>query len=140
MAFCIPFKNITNKDIQLVGGKNASLGEMLHALTPLGVKIPDGFALSTLGYWQFLKENNLTERLNSELQKLDTLNLRNLSVVGKNCRELIKSSKIPSLVEKEVIQEFEKLKGVNQISVAVRSSATAEDLPTASFAGQHDSF
>ncbi len=140
MAFCIPFKNITNKDIQIVGGKNASLGEMLHALTPLGVKIPDGFALSTLGYWQFLKENNLTERLNSELQKLDTLNLRNLSVVGKNCRELIKSSKIPSLVEKEVIQEFEKLKGVNLVSVAVRSSATAEDLPTASFAGQHDSF
>ena len=140
MAFCIPFKNITNKDIQLVGGKNASLGEMLHALTPLGVKIPDGFALSTLGYWQFLKENNLTERLNSELQKLDTLNLRNLSVVGKNCRELIKSSKIPALVEKEVIQEFEKLKGVNLVSVAVRSSATAEDLPTASFAGQHDSF
>jgi pyruvate,water dikinase len=140
MAFCIPFKNITSKDIQLVGGKNASLGEMLHSLTPLGVKIPDGFAISTLGYWQFLKENNLTERLTSELQKLDTLNLRNLSVVGKNCRELIKSSKIPTIIEKEVIQEFEKLKSVNLISVAVRSSATAEDLPTASFAGQHDSF
>ena len=140
MAFCIPFKNITSKDIELVGGKNASLGEMLHLLAPLGVKIPDGFAISTLGYWQFLNDNNLTEKLNSELQKLDTLNLRNLSIVGKNCRELIKASKIPAILEKEVIQEFEKLKGVNQISVAVRSSATAEDLPTASFAGQHDSF
>ncbi len=140
MAFCIPFKNITRNDIQLVGGKNASLGEMLHSLTPLGVKIPDGFAISTLGYMQFLKDNNLTEKLNIELQKLDTLNLRNLSIVGEKCRELIKSSKIPAILEKEVIEEFEKLIGVNQMSVAVRSSATAEDLPTASFAGQHDSF
>lgn len=141
MPFCISFNNITNKDIKLVGGKNASLGEMLHSLAPLGIKIPQGYALDTHAYWVFLEKNGLKKKLKIELNKLDTLNLRNLSSVGENCRQIMRSGKIPDEIATEIVQEFDKLKDIhNEITVAVRSSATAEDLPTASFAGQHESF
>lgn len=141
MPFCISFNKITNKDIKLVGGKNASLGEMLHSLAPLGIKIPQGYAIDTKAYWAFLEKNDLKEKLKNELNKLDTLNLRNLSSVGENCRQIIRSGKIPDEIATEIVQEFDKLKDIhNDITVAVRSSATAEDLPTASFAGQHESF
>lgn len=140
MPFCIPFKDITNKDINLVGGKNASLGELLHSLASLGIQIPDGFALDTHAYRLFLQHNDITKKLQNELNKLDTLNLRNLGSVGENCRAIMRSGTLPTEVEKDILKSFDILKDIHQITVAVRSSATAEDLPTASFAGQHDSF
>jgi len=137
---CIPFSAIKNKDLPLVGGKNASLGEMLATLAPLGIKIPDGFAVTAAAYRTFIKENQLKEKLEAELATLDNETLDNLSTIGANCREILSSGKIPKEIEKDIAASFEALRSGNEISVAVRSSATAEDLPTASFAGQHDSF
>ncbi|WP_162415550.1 phosphoenolpyruvate synthase [Cyclobacterium roseum] len=137
---CIPFSAIKNKDLPLVGGKNASLGEMLATLAPLGIKIPDGFAVTAAAFRTFIKENQLKEKLEAELSTLDNETLDNLSTIGANCREILSSGKIPKEIEKDIAASFETLRSGNEISVAVRSSATAEDLPTASFAGQHDSF
>jgi pyruvate, water dikinase len=140
MSYCIPFSQIRNTDIASVGGKNASLGEMLSTLTPYGIRIPDGFALNANAYRLFLKENNLTEKLKNELGKLDTVKLSNLTEVGANCRAIIASGKLTAELQKDIEVAYAKLNEQNRVSVAVRSSATAEDLPTASFAGQHDSF
>lgn len=137
---CIPFHKIRNTDLPLVGGKNASLGEMLKELSPLGVKIPDGFATTAEAFRIFIRNNQLKEKLDSELQKLDTVGLENLSVIGANCRAIMSAGKFPDDMKKDILNAYEKLRDGKQISVAVRSSATAEDLPTASFAGQHDSF
>ncbi|WP_162339598.1 phosphoenolpyruvate synthase [Cyclobacterium salsum] len=137
---CIPFSSIKNKDLPLVGGKNASLGEMLATLAPLGIKIPDGFAVTAAAFRTFIKENQLKEKLEAELATLDNETLDNLPTIGANCREILSSRKIPKEIEKDISASFEALRSGNEISVAVRSSATAEDLPTASFAGQHDSF
>ncbi|WP_163379567.1 phosphoenolpyruvate synthase [Cyclobacterium sp. SYSU L10401] len=137
---CIPFSSIKNKDLPLVGGKNASLGEMLATLAPLGIKIPDGFAVTAAAFRTFIKENQLKEKLEAELATLDNETLDNLPTIGATCREILSSGKIPKEIEKDIAASFEALRSGNEISVAVRSSATAEDLPTASFAGQHDSF
>ncbi len=140
LSNCLPFSKIKNKDLPLVGGKNASLGEMLKELYPLGIKIPDGFAVTVEAFRTFIRDNHLKERLETELSILDKETLNNLSSVGANCREIMASGRIPKEVEKDIATAFETLRAGNEISVAVRSSATAEDLPTASFAGQHDSF
>jgi pyruvate, water dikinase len=138
--YCIPFKNLGLKDLPIVGGKNASLAEMAKELNSLGIHIPDGFALTTDAYRHFLSENNLLEKLQEELSKLDKAGLSNLHVIGENCRSLIAAGKLPGIIKKEILSFYKKMKIGKSISVAVRSSATAEDLPTASFAGQHDSF
>ncbi len=138
--FILYFINICNTDVPSVGGKNASLGEMIGTLSQYGIKVPEGFALTADAYRLFLQENKLSNKLKIELDKLDTKGLSNLAEVGKNCRTLIDSGNIPELIKKEIILSYKTLKGEKEISVAVRSSATAEDLPTASFAGQHDSF
>ena len=140
MHYCIPFDQIRNSDVSTVGGKNASLGEMTSQLKSYGIQIPEGFALTANAYRLFLSENQLVERLKCELAKLDTINLSNLAEVGKACRDLIRSGTLPQIIKKEILSSFEQLETVEEISVAVRSSATAEDLPQASFAGQHDSF
>jgi pyruvate, water dikinase len=140
MPYTIPFNKIRNSDVASVGGKNASLGEMLSKLADFGIKIPDGFALTVRAYRLFLEKNQLTAKLENELQKLDLHKLSNLAEVGENCRNIIASGKLPGPVVEEVLESYRALKGNQEISVAVRSSATAEDLPTASFAGQHDSF
>lgn len=140
MRYAIPFKDIRNKDIAIVGGKNASLGEMIHELGPLGIRIPDGFATTAEAFRLFLKENNLLNALNKELKKLDTKSLENLPEIGKSCRKLMISGKIPDAVKQEVLSAYKELNNGQWFSFAVRSSATAEDLPTASFAGQHSSF
>ncbi len=124
----------------MVGGKNASLGEMLKELTPLGIKIPDGFAVTADAFRVFIRENQLRDRLEEELAKLDREMLNELPNVGANCRRLMASGELPQEVQKDIAGAFKKLGSGHEISVAVRSSATAEDLPTASFAGQHDSF
>ena len=121
------------------GGKNASLGEMIFALSPNGIRLPGGFVLTADAYRFFLNENNLFEKLTQELAKLDTKDLTNLQEVGKKCRDIIVSGKLPDKLRNEVAQNYEAMEG-HPASVAVRSSATAEDLPSASFAGQHESY
>ncbi|MCC5937477.1 MAG: phosphoenolpyruvate synthase [Lunatimonas sp.] len=139
-TYTIPFQALRNTDVSSVGGKNASLGEMIHALQPFGIRIPDGFATTAEAYRHFLDENDLFNKLQHQLDQLDTEKLSNLAEVGKNCRELISSGKFSGHMQEEYLQAFRALSEGKAISVAVRSSATAEDLPTASFAGQHDSF
>ncbi|WP_192350898.1 phosphoenolpyruvate synthase [Algoriphagus sp. Y33] len=137
---CISFDNLSHADLSLVGGKNASLAEMVKKLSNRQIRIPKGFALTADAYKVFLEENGLTVKLKAELDKLDKERLSNLDSVGKTCRNLIKSGIFPETIKKEVLLAYKDLLDGKSISVAVRSSATAEDLPSASFAGQHDSF
>lgn len=140
--YCIPFTEITIKDISLVGGKNASLGEMLTALSEQGIRVPDGFAVTAGAYRLFLQKNSLEEKMKSALQSLDVKNMLNLDEVGSRCRALLQNAQLPAEVKTEILESYGALNksAKESLSVAVRSSATAEDLPTASFAGQHDSF
>ena len=140
--FITPFSGISLNDIAEVGGKNASLGEMFNHLKPLGVMVPDGFAVNASAYRHFLQANHLNTQLSEALEKLDTEKLSNLHTIATQCRELLANATLPlDMIEeiKAAYHSFAHIHGDN-ISVAVRSSATAEDLPTASFAGQHDSF
>jgi pyruvate, water dikinase len=136
--FCLLFSEIRNTDVVKVGGKNASLGEMVSTLTEVSIRVPDGFAISADAYRYFLEMNQLETALEEELSKLDSIHLSNLSEVGEKCRNLIRNGDVPDRLKTQILNHYTKL-GEN-ISVAVRSSATAEDLPSASFAGQHDSF
>ena len=138
--YTLPFHKIRNRDVATVGGKNASLGEMLSELTPLGIRIPDGFATTAEAFRYYLAHHGLEEKLDSALNKLDVEQLGNLAEVGKNCRQLIAEAPLPEDLVKDFLEAYHKLLDGERFSVAVRSSATAEDLPTASFAGQHDSF
>ncbi|MDO9554198.1 MULTISPECIES: phosphoenolpyruvate synthase [Rhodonellum] len=140
MKYSLPFNQLRNTDLPKVGGKNASLGEMIHELSGFGIKIPDGFAITAEAYRFFIQHNQLEEKLRKELDQLDVEGLSNLDTVGANCREIMNSGHLPEAVKKEILESAANLDAGTGISVAVRSSATAEDLPTASFAGQHDSF
>lgn len=140
-SFVIPFNKIDIDQIPEVGGKNASLGEMFNKLLPLGVEVPDGFAVTVKGYRLFLSNNNLVDRLKSLLDSIDHNTLENLPKVAEQCRALVLNAALPAELKEEILTAYRNLSGNgNDVSVAVRSSATAEDLPTASFAGQHDSF
>lgn len=137
------FNQIDITEIGKVGGKNASLGEMYNQLNPLGVAIPNGFALTANGYRLFIKKNNLAQPLEELLIQLDKTNYSNLSVIGEKARALILSAVIPDEIRKEIDIAYQSLceqSGKDNLDVAVRSSATSEDLPTASFAGQMQSF
>jgi pyruvate,water dikinase len=139
--FTKPFEKITLDDVASVGGKNASLGELISNLTPLGVVVPDGFAITVAAYAEFLLYNALTSTLQNHLDKLDRTSLSNLAEVGDKCRSLILRSKVPPAVDESIREAHRNLLTNGLIhSVAVRSSATAEDSPTASFAGQHESY
>ncbi|PIR97881.1 MAG: phosphoenolpyruvate synthase [Candidatus Colwellbacteria bacterium CG10_big_fil_rev_8_21_14_0_10_42_22] len=130
------------KDVALVGGKNASLGEMLQKLTPKGVAIPSGFVVTAEAYRYFLRETKLDSFIKESLKGLNTHNVRDLAVVGKKIREAIVNAEFPKELELEIEKAYkglEKKYGKN-IDVAVRSSATAEDLPGASFAGEHETY
>ncbi|MEY4643032.1 MAG: hypothetical protein RLZZ227_3026, partial [Pseudomonadota bacterium] len=140
MPFCLPFRAIRNTDVASVGGKNASLGELLAELAPLGVGVPDGFAVTAQAWRLFIDENALGAALTEALARLDTVTLNNLADVGSACRALVAGGTIPAAVAQEILADYRALQSGGGISVAVRSSATAEDLPTASFAGQHESF
>lgn len=140
--FILPFSNISLRDLAETGGKNASLGEMFNKLTPLGIRIPDGFAVTSTAYRHFLKTNQLEKPLEEILGSLDSVTLQNLPDVGKRCRDLLAAAAMPVDLD-EAIREAYRTFAASELegfSVAIRSSATAEDLPTASFAGQHDSF
>ena len=137
------FNQIGIGSIGKVGGKNASLGEMYNQLNPMGINIPNGFALTAKGYRLFRKANNLEKPLKDLLSSLDTKQYSNLSFIGEKARNLILSATIPQEIRLEIhfaYQSLCKQCRVDSLDVAVRSSATSEDLPSASFAGQMQSF
>ncbi len=137
------FNEITNQDVSLVGGKNASLGEMYRNLVKKGINIPNGFAVTTLAYWQFLEQAGLKEKIFSILEGLDITDIKELKKRGVKVRNLILSADLPKEIQEEIRIAYRKLSQeyqVKETDVAVRSSASAEDLPTASFAGQQESF
>ncbi len=137
------FHEVGLEDVPLVGGKNASLGEMIRELSPLGVRVPPGFATTSQAYWHFLEENGLKEAIARELQNLDVEDPEALGRTSRRIRNLILKGEYPEDLREEILAAYRKLSqeaGEEAIPVAVRSSATAEDLPTASFAGQQESY
>jgi pyruvate, water dikinase len=140
MTYCIPFSKLSLTNLSQVGGKNSSLGEMISSMAEKGILVPDGYAINADAYNLFLSRNKIHYKLTETLRNLDTTGLNNLSEIGKVCRDLISSGTIPAEVENEIRSSYQQLLSQGTTRVAVRSSATAEDLPSASFAGQHDSF
>jgi pyruvate,water dikinase len=137
------FNQISIIDIAKVGGKNASLGEMYNQLNPIGINIPNGFAITAGGYRLFCESNYLEKPLEDLLFSLDKKEYSNLSIIGQKTRNLILSATIPEEIRDEITtayKELSKLCGTDNLGVAVRSSATSEDLPSASFAGRMESF
>ena len=134
------FNELGIKDVASVGGKNASLGEMYNALTSKGVKIPNGFATTSFAFWEFLKKNEIQEPVEKILSQLDRETYTNLAEIGKQARKLILEASFSNSFSKEIFDAYVSLCGEDLKEVAVRSSATAEDLPEASFAGQHDTY
>ncbi|MDD2935602.1 MAG: phosphoenolpyruvate synthase [Candidatus Pacebacteria bacterium] len=137
------FKNLTNKDVPLVGGKNASLGEMYQKLTGKGVNIPNGFATTAEAYVKFMKESGTMDEIKKILKDLNTHDIRNLMTRGEKVRKVILKAEFPEDLKRDVVsayKELSKLYGTANVDVAVRSSATAEDLPDASFAGQQETY
>ena len=137
------FNQIGIESLSEVGGKNASLGEMYNQLNPIGISIPNGFAVTAEAYRLFRKENNLEQTLQELLLPLDTKEYSNLSTIGEKARNLILAATMPSEIREEIKVAYQSLGEqceINNVNVAVRSSATSEDLPTASFAGQMQSF
>jgi len=143
MRFIRRFSEISITDIPLVGGKNASLGEMYNSLASHGVRVPDGFAITAEGYRHFIRHNNLHEQIAAELEALDINDINALTLAGASIREQIMYADMPEDLVAEIHQAYQQLAdeyGSSNPDVAVRSSATAEDLPTASFAGQQDTY
>ncbi|MEM5811852.1 MAG: phosphoenolpyruvate synthase [Candidatus Aenigmatarchaeota archaeon] len=136
------FKELTKEDVGLVGGKNANLGEMYQKLTGLGVRVPNGFATNAEAYDYFINFNNLEEKIKETLSKTNIYNVSELQKVGEEIRNLIKQGEFPEDLSNEILQTFSELKEEYgyDLQVAVRSSATAEDLPDASFAGQQETY
>ncbi len=136
------FKQLGMHDVELVGGKNSSLGEMIQHLSKAGVSVPDGFATTAAAYREFLAHEGLADRINAQLSALDVDDVQTLAKTGKAIREAVIKAPFPATLEQEIRAAYQQLldqAGV-EISVAVRSSATAEDLPDASFAGQQETF
>ncbi len=136
------FSEITYSDVAKVGGKNASLGEMYNRLGAAGVRVPDGFAVTATAYRRFIEENRLGEPLNELMSRLDRVHFDNLGAIGAAARDLIWRAEMPEPIKDAIAAAYRDLcaREGAPISVAVRSSATAEDLPSASFAGRLDSF
>ncbi len=140
-ALVAPFEHLRMTDVEAVGGKNASLGEMISQLAASGVRVPGGFATTAHAFRQFLKHNGLTERIEARLATLNTDDVRALAAAGAEIRHWIETTPFPPELDAAIAAEFAKLTaGSPGASFAVRSSATAEDLPDASFAGQQETF
>ena len=136
------FEDLTIKDVPSVGGKNASLGEMIRSLGQKGVNVPGGFAVTAYAYKYTIEKAGTDKKIREILSDLDTSNLKNLAERGEKIRELIKITPLPPELQEDIrrhYREMENRYGKN-CDVAVRSSATAEDLPDASFAGQQETF
>ena len=139
-SFVIPFERLGRHDVETVGGKNSSLGEMIGSLARAGVKVPGGFATTAAAYREFLHQGGLDERIRAELSGLNVDDVVKLAATGARIREWILSTPFSPELQKAVSDELRKMSGGQEIAVAVRSSATAEDLPEASFAGQQETF
>ncbi|MBT7653411.1 MAG: phosphoenolpyruvate synthase [Flavobacteriales bacterium] len=141
--YIVDLSEVKLSDLDLVGGKNASLGEMIQNLGELGVNIPGGFALTVEAYWEFINYNKLDEKIRSLLQKMKKDDLVSLRKTGLEIRQIIRNGEWPEELEEELKARYTKLSqqyGTDITDVAVRSSATAEDLPDASFAGQQETY
>ncbi len=134
------FKDISIGDVSLVGGKNASLGEMYSKLTKKGIAVPNGFAMTASAYWSFFDAAGLKKKIKTELKGLDITDIQNLRKKATKIRKMIMSAKLPEDIKKDILSSYKKLSSIKNAPVAVRSSATAEDLPEASFAGQQESY
>lgn len=141
-SYVLDFSAISLKDVPLVGGKNASLGEMFNALTPLGIRALDGYATTIEAWRRYLEENDLRSRLDAALQDVDVGSISNLSKAGLAAREMILETPLPDDIAGAINQAYVRLaeRIGREMAVAVRSSATAEDLPGASFAGQQETY
>jgi phosphoenolpyruvate synthase/pyruvate phosphate dikinase len=134
--------NLTNEDVPIVGGKNASLGDMIQSLKEQGVRVPGGFATTADAYREFLTANELDDTLKSELDKLDREE-QSLDKTGKAIRQIIRSGSFPEEIAEAIRGAYREMADryeTDDVAVAVRSSATAEDLPEASFAGQQETY
>ncbi|MFN2301779.1 MAG: PEP/pyruvate-binding domain-containing protein, partial [Gammaproteobacteria bacterium] len=127
-------------DVEQVGGKNASLGEMIGQLADAGVRVPGGFATTALAFRDFLAKDDLAARINARLSDLDTENVTELSRAGAEIRGWVMAASLPERLHREITDAYHALGNGKPVAVAVRSSATAEDLPEASFAGQQETF
>ncbi len=135
------FADLGLADLEQVGGKNSSLGEMVSNLASAGVRVPDGFATTAEAYRRFIGDTGLAESISAKLSGLNTDDVQRLAVVGKEIREAVVQQPFPADLEAEIRNAYDKLAGGDdELSFAVRSSATAEDLPDASFAGQQETF
>lgn len=137
------FKELNNKDVPLVGGKNASIGEMFQELVPVGIKVPNGFAITSDAYWYLLDSGGIRQKIVDLLAGVDVTEIDVLKTRSKQIRELIFGTPLPPDLRDEIFEAYRILSeeyGMTYADVAVRSSATAEDLPDASFAGQQDTY
>jgi pyruvate,water dikinase len=139
-AYIRPFEKLTRNDIDSVGGKNASIGEMIGNLARLGVKVPGGFATTATAYREFLQQGGLDQRIRAALATLDVDDVTKLAATGAQIRQWILATPFAPALEQSVLTAFRAMSGGRDVAVAVRSSATAEDLPEASFAGQQETF
>ncbi|MFY7864364.1 phosphoenolpyruvate synthase [Roseateles sp.] len=140
-ALVVPFENLRMSDVEVVGGKNASLGEMISELSSSGVRVPGGFATTAHAFREFLKHEGLDKRIEARLATLNTDDVRALAEAGAEIRGWLEAQPFPADLEAQIRSSFAKLTADNPgVSFAVRSSATAEDLPDASFAGQQETF
>ncbi|MGP1684530.1 MAG: phosphoenolpyruvate synthase, partial [Giesbergeria sp.] len=139
-ALVVPFENLRMSDVEVVGGKNASLGEMISQL-PDGVRVPTGFATTAHAFRQFLAHDGLADKISKRLASLDTEDVRALAVAGAEIRAMVEAQPFPADLQQAIAEAFATLSAGNaDATFAVRSSATAEDLPDASFAGQQETF
>ncbi len=137
------YKEINNRDVNLVGGKNASIGEMFQELVPSGIKVPNGFAITSDAYWYLLEKGGIKAQIVALLEGVDATELDVLKMRSKQIRDLIFGTPLPADLRDEILQAYKMLSEqyhMREADVAVRSSATAEDLPDASFAGQQDTY
>lgn len=144
-TFILWFDQLGIEDVPYVGGKNASLGEMYRMLTPRGVRIPNGFAITAYAYRYFLEKAGIRDKIRDILKTLDTKDMKNLSEHGYKVRQTILTAEFPEELKKEILAQYRNLCGAyhndrTDVDVAIRSSATAEDLPDASFAGQQETY
>src|SRR5258705_3789542 len=141
--FILPLDKVGINDIDRVGGKNASLGEMLQNLTSLGIQIPNGFVITVAAYREFIRYNNLDEAIRNVINQIKLDDIESLRRGGLQARQLLKNARFPRELSDEIIAKYYELSGTydqEMTDVAVRSSATAEDLPDASFAGQQETY
>ena len=136
--YTIPFARLGRHDVATVGGKNSSLGEMISQLAAAGVSVPGGFATTAAAFREFLDHDYLAERIARELATLDVDDVARLAETGARIRGWMLATPFPDRLQREIVENYRAMGTAGEVAVAVRSSATAEDLPEASFAGQQE--